>query len=153
MEYKIEEIKIKDLEEALKIVKDTFMKFDAKDYTKEGIENFLKFINYESIKNSLSKNMRMYVAKKNQKIIGVIGYRDNSHINLLFVSERYHYNGIARNLVNLIFEECKKVKTRTITVNSTPYAHNVYLKFGFIDKDEIQEVDGIKFYPMYIDIL
>lgn len=152
MDYIIEEIKIKDLEETLKMVEDTFIKFDAKDYTKEGIENFLKFINYKSIKNSLSKNMRMFVAKKNKKVIGVIGYRDNSHINLLFVSEKYHYNGIARNLVNLAFKKCKKIKIKTITVNSTPYAHNAYLKLGFIDKDKIQEVDGIKFYPMYMDI-
>ena len=76
----------------------------------------------------------------------------NLHINLLFVLEEYQHNGIARALYNLVIEKCKNVDTKKVTVNSSPYAHNVYLKFGFIDNNKMQEVDGIKFYPMYKEI-
>lgn len=148
-EYLIEELKQEDLEEALKVVEVTFMKFEAPEYTNEGVENFFKFASYESIKEKLSKNMEMYVAKVNEEIVGVIGYRDDSHINLLFVLEEYQRNGIARALFNLVVENCKKANTEKITVNSSPYAHNVYLKFGFTDDDKMNEVDGIKFYPMH----
>lgn len=41
-------------------------------YSKEGIDNFLKFANYDSIKASLSKNMKMYVAKVNEKMLGEV---------------------------------------------------------------------------------
>ena len=152
LEYKIEELKLESLEEAINVIEDTFMKFEAPDYSKQGIESFFKFANYETIKVNLSKNMKMYVAKVNEKIVGVIGYRDNSHINLLFVLEEYQHNGIAKSLYNLVLENCKNANTKRITVNSSPYAHNVYLKLGFIDDNQMQEVDGIKFYPMHKEI-
>ena len=152
LEYKIEELNLENLEEAINVIEDTFMKFEAPDYLKQGIESFFKFANYETIKVNLSKNMKMYVAKVNEKIVGVIGYRDNSHINLLFVLEEYQYNGIAKALYNLVLENCKNANTKRITVNSSPYAHNVYLKLGFIDDNQMQEVDGIKFYPMHKEI-
>lgn len=151
-EYKIEELKLDDLEESLKVIEETFMKFEAPDYSEEGIKSFFKFANYESLKEKLNDNMKMYVAIVNGKIVGVIAYRDNSHINLLFVIEEYQYNGIAKALYRLFFENCKNAGATKITVNSSPYAHNVYLKFGFIDDFEIQEVDGIKFYPMHKNI-
>jgi len=152
LEYKIEELKIEDLEEAIEVIKVTFLKFEAPDYSKEGIDNFFKFANYEIIKENLNKTMKMYVAKVEGKIVGVIGYRDNSHINLLFVLEEYQHNGIAKALYNLVIENCRNAGTKIITVNSSPYAHAVYIKFGFIDDNHMQEVDGIKFYPMYREI-
>ena len=152
LEYKIEELNLKDLEETLKVVEVTFMKFEAPDYSKEGIDNFFKFANYETIKENLYKNMKIYVAKVSENIVGLIGYRNNSHINLLFVLEEYQHNGIAKALYNVVIENCKNADTKRITVNSSPYAHNVYLKFGFIDDNTIQEVDGIKFYPMHKEI-
>ena len=152
LEFKIEELKLENLEEAIRVIEITFLKFEAPDYSKEGVENFFKFANYETIKEHLNRNMKMYVAKVNKKIVGVIGYRDNSHINLLFVLEEYQHNGIAKALYNLVIENCKNSTTKSVTVNSSPYAHNVYLKFGFIDDNQMQEVDGIKFYPMYREI-
>ena len=152
LEYKIEELKLKNLEEAIRVIEITFLKFEAPDYSKEGVENFFKFANYETIKEKLNRNMKMYVAKVKGKIVGVIGYRDNSHINLLFVLEEYQHNGIAKALYNLVMDNCKNVDTKRVTVNSSPYAHNVYLKFGFTDANKMQEIDGIKFYPMYKEI-
>lgn len=152
LEYKIEELKLKNLEEAIRVIEITFLKFEAPDYSKEGVENFFKFANYETIKEKLNRNMKMYVAKVKGKIVGVIGYRDNSHINLLFVLEEYQHNGIAKALYNLVMDNCKNVDTKRVTVNSSPYAHNVYLKFGFTDTNKMQEIDGIKFYPMYKEI-
>ena len=66
--------------------------------------------------------------------------------------EEYQHNGIAKSLYKLVLENCKKTGTKKITVNSSPYAHIVYLKFGFVDDCEMQEVDGIKFYPMTNEI-
>ena len=152
LEYKIEELKLEDLEEVIKVIEITFLKFEAPDYSKEGVENFFKFANYETIKENLNRNMKIYVAKVKEKIVGVIGYRDNLHINLLFVLEKYQYNGIAKALYNEVIKNCRNAETKRITVNSSPYAHDVYKKLGFIDDDKIHEVDGIKFYPMHKDI-
>jgi len=152
LEYKLEELELDDLEEAIEVIKVTFLKFEAPDYSKRGIDNFFKFANCETIKENLSKTMKMYVAKVEEKIVGVIGYRDNSHINLLFVLEEYQHNGIAKALYNLVIENCINAGTKRVTVNSSPYAHDVYIRFGFIDDNKMQEVDGIKFYPMHREI-
>ena len=152
LEYKIEELKLENLEEALIVIETTFLKFVAPDYSKEGVENFFKFSNYETIKENISRNMKIYVAKENDKIIGVIGYRDSTHINLLFVLEEYQHKGVAKSLYNLVIKNCKNANVKRITVNSSPYAHNAYLKLGFIDDNQMQEVDGIKFYPMHKEI-
>lgn len=152
LEFKIEELKLENLEEAIRVIEITFLKFEAPDYSKEGVESFFEFANYETIEENLNRNMKMYVAKVNEKIVGVIGYRDNSHINLLFVLEEYQHNGIARALYNMVIKKCKNAGIKKITVNSSPYAHNVYLKFGFIDDNQMQEVDGIKFYQMHMEI-
>ena len=152
LEFKIEELKLENLEEAIRVIEITFLKFEAPDYSKEGVENFFKFANYETIKENLNRNMKIYVAKVKEKIVGVIGYRDNLHINLLFVLEKYQYNGIAKALYNEVIKNCRNAETKRITVNSSPYAHDVYKKLGFIDDDKIHEVDGIKFYPMHKDI-
>jgi len=92
------------------------------------------------------------VSKVEEKIVGTIGYRDNSHINLLVLLEEYQHNGIAKSLYNLVIENCRNAGTKTVTVNSSPYAHNVYIKFGFIDDKQMQEVDGIKFYLTHKEI-
>ena len=152
LEFKIEELKLENLEEAIRVIEITFLKFEAPDYSKEGVESFFEFANYETIEENLNRNMKIYVAKVKEKVVGVIGYRDNSHINLLFVLEEYQYNGIAKALYNLVLENCKNANTKRMTVNSSPYAHNVYLKLGFIDDNQMQEVDGIKFYPMHKEI-
>ena len=152
LEFKIEELKLENLEEAIRVIEITFLKFEAPDYSKEGVENFFKFANYETIKENLNRNMKIYVAKVKEKIVGVIGYKDNLHINLLFVLEKYQYNGIAKALYNEVIKNCRNAETKRITVNSSPYAHDVYKKLGFIDDDKIHEVDGIKFYPMHKDI-
>ena len=73
LEFKIEELKLENLEEAIRVIETTFLKFEAPDYSKDGIENFFKFANYKTIKENLNRNMKMYVAKVSEKIVGVIG--------------------------------------------------------------------------------
>ena len=34
------------------------------------------------------------------------------------------------------------------TVNSSPYAHEIYKHIGFVDTDTEQCINGLKFYPM-----
>lgn len=154
MNYTIEQMKIEELAEVLDLVKKVFDKFEAPDYSKEGAESFYKFANYQNIKNMLNENLRILVAKDDEKIVGMIGFRDFSHISLLFVDEAYHGQGIARNLIKRMKFYCK-VNNRslsTITVNSSPYAVGFYHKIGFEDTDIEKTVDGIRFTPMKMDI-
>ena len=87
MQYKFEKIKIEELEETLSLVKRVFDEYEGPYYSEEGIENFYKFASYNNLKELLKRNMQIIVVKDKNKIIGMIAFRDNSHISMLFVDK------------------------------------------------------------------
>lgn len=71
-----------------------------------------------------------------------------SHISLLFVKKAYHRKGIAKELVNTIKDLCKNQGTNSITVNSSPYAVDVYRRLGFKNTDSEKILCKIRFTQM-----
>lgn len=155
MKYEIKPLNKEELKETLELVKNVFDEFEAPDYTNLGIESFYEFANYENVSDMLGKTLKILVAKYNKKIVGMIAYRDYSHIAMLFVEKKYHYNGIAKNLVLNLIDDCKKQNKNLeyITVNSSPYAVEFYQKMGFKKLEDEKEVDGIRFTPMRYKIV
>lgn len=154
MKYIIEEIKTNEIQDTLYLVEKVFNEFEAPDYSKEGIENFYKFASYNSIKENLCKNLKILITKNEEKIIGMIAFRDYSHISMLFVDKEYHRQGIASKLVEEAKKYCKfnNKELEYITVNSSPYAIDFYHKLGFKDIDSEKLVDGIRFVPMKLKV-
>lgn len=154
MQYIYEQIEIEELEETLSLVKRVFDEYEGPYYSEEGIENFYKFASYENLKALLSRNMQIIVAKDKNKIIGMVAYRDNCHISMLFVDKNYHKQGIASSLVKMVKFNCREnnKELQSITVNSSPYAVGFYHKLGFEDTNTEQLVDGIRFVPMKLDV-
>ncbi len=151
---KFEEMKEEELKETLELVKRVFDEFEAPDYTGEGVTNFYKFIAYDSILEQLKNNFKIFVAKVEDKIIGMVCIRDCSHIAMLFVDKKYHKKGIGTELMNIAKNYCKEKNgdNYKITVNSAPFAIDFYHKIGFKDTGKEQTVDGIRFLPMQISI-
>ncbi len=150
----IEEIKLDNLKNTLYLVEKVFNEFEAPDYSKEGIENFYKFANYNNIKESLNRNLKILIAKDEEKIIGMIAFRDYSHISMLFVDKEYHRKGIGARLVEEAKKYCRfnNKEIEYITVNSSPYAVDFYHKLGFEDTDTERLTDGIRFIPMKLKV-
>ncbi len=140
---RIESISKKHHETAINLVLSVFMQYEACDYSLEGINTFKAFIsNPESI-----DSLEFYGAFINDnEIIGVIATRNNgNHIALFFVDGRYHRQGIGRKLFQVVLEKSTGNK---ITVNSSPYAVEIYKKLGFIPDSDEQIKEGIRFTPM-----
>lgn len=135
---------------ALELVWTVFQEFEAPDYSKQGIEEFRKFISYNSIIEKFDKGeMCFWGCIDNDNLTGVIATRGVNHICMLFVNKEYHRQGIARSLFETVEKICKSQNNiNKITVNSSPYAIEVYHRLGFLDTDEEQTVDGIRFTPM-----
>lgn len=152
MKYKLEEMQSNELNETLELVKNVFDEFEAPDYTAEGIESFYNFTN--SISEQLNNNMKIFVAKDIDRIVGMVAFRDYSHISMLFVDKNYHRQGIATELLKIVKLECRKYNKEliSITVNSSPYAVGFYYKMGFESVTSEQIVDGIRFTPMKLDV-
>ena len=130
------------MEEALGLVWRVFLEYRTSDCTEEGIKEFKKTIDDES----WVEIRDFYGAyDENNKILGVIATKDTTHISLFFVDGKFQNQGIGKSLYNKV----KLLnKSGFFTVNSSPYAHEIYKHLGFKDTDIIHCVNGIKFYPM-----
>lgn len=137
------------LKEAIDLVWEVFSEFEAPEYSIEGVNEFKSFIVYDSIKEKYEENeITFWVCYDNEKMVGVIAVKGIGHICLLFVKKEYHRRGIAKNLFKTVLKEYEDRDVKEITVNSSPYATEVYHHLGFIDKDSEQVLNGIRFTPM-----
>lgn len=139
-----------DIRNALDLVWNVFQEFEAPDYSKQGIEEFREFISYNSIIDKFDKGeLYFWGCVDNDDLTGVITTRGINHICMLFVNKEYHRRGIARSLFQTVEERCKNENNiSNITVNSSPYAIEVYHRLGFFDTDKELTLNGIRFTPM-----
>lgn len=136
------------------LVWEVFQKYEAPDYPEEGVKTFRAFIEPDNIKDMICNNgFQIYCCFDNKKLVGVMAFRDKSHISLLFVHEDYHRQGIARTLLNNALDDLKEEENISqITVNSSPYAQAIYERMGFIATDKLQQQNGLLFIPMVRDV-
>ena len=139
-----------ELQQALDLVWRVFLQFEAPEYSVEGVLEFQRFIETEAIRKRIKyEGFLIWGAYEGEKITGVIAAREPSHISLLFVDPLYQRRGIAKALFNTLLEYYQdKCSRQEITVNSSPYAVEVYRRLGFTDNDCEQTVNGIRFVPM-----
>lgn len=128
--------------EAIELIWETFLRFEAPDYSNLGVRSFEAFIRNEEIIRSLS----FFGAYEGNELFGVVATRENqSHICCFFVRACYQRQGIGKMLWEHLL---KQSNCSMITVNSSPYAVAFYHRLGFSDTDSEQLVDGIRFTPM-----
>ncbi|MGN1341441.1 MAG: GNAT family N-acetyltransferase [Oscillospiraceae bacterium] len=130
---------------ALELVWRVFLEFEAPDYTQEGIDEFRRSINDSGYLSMLT----VYGGYVDGVLAGVIATRNfGGHVALFFVDRQYQRKGIGRKLFSAVLADCK---FDSITVNSSPYAVEVYHHLGFTDTDNEQTVSGLRFTPMRFD--
>ncbi len=133
-------------EETMELVWRTFMKYDAADYTPEGIRNFYAFLHDGELWNwYLNGKYPILVAIYEGKIVGEISARGGNFISLLFIDEAYHRKGIGRALIRRMGEYMKNERNEIyMTVKAAPYAVGFYRKLGFRVSRPEEEVAGIR---------
>lgn len=131
-----------DHQRALMLVLSVFMQYEAPDYSEQGVQTFIDFIHNKESMDALE----FCGAFINKEIVGVIATRNNgNHIALFFVDGKYHRQGIGRKLFKIVTQRSTGQK---ITVNSSPYAIEIYKKLGFVPDSDEQIVEGMRFTPM-----
>ena len=131
--YEVRWAKADEWAPAMRMIWKTFLKYEGKDYTEEGIRNFCEFITDDALYVSFLKGeYQMMVALDDERVIGAASVRSHNHLSLLFVDEEYHYRGVGRTLMNRMCEYLKKeAGERYMSLNAAPYAVNFYRKLGF----------------------
>ncbi len=150
MKPEISELKIDEIGSYSGLIKEVYDEYVAIDYPEEGNRTFYSFISEDAILERMKNKNFMICAKSGGAIIAAHEIRDKNHIALFFVKKEYHNMGIGRSLFDhsLTMIKNRYPEIEVITVNSSPYALNIYKKMGFIQKSEICRQNGIKFYPM-----
>jgi len=132
-----------ETKEALELVLRVFMQYEAPDYSDEGVETFKRTAIYNE---EYISSIAIYGAYENDKMVGVIATRNNgSHIALFFVDGQHHRKGIGKMLFQTVLDQST---AEEITVNSSPYAKEVYHHLGFKDTAPEQITEGIRYIPM-----
>lgn len=152
----MDELKFQAFEEGQeKLVSDmvweVFLEFEAPDYSDEGVSIFKAFIDPQRLANEIKvSGYKIYCCFDGEILAGVIAFRNITHISLLFVRRSYHQRGIAKELLQLATREIIKEHSdvKELTVNSSPYAVDIYKQLEFIPTDKMQEKNGIIYMPM-----
>lgn len=119
----------------------------------EAAEPFFDTITRDAIRGYLeSDRFRYHVAEVDGEVIGTVATRDDSHLYHLFVDERFHGRGFAKQL----WTEAKRAARAAghagpFTVNSSRYAVPVYERLGFVATGPEVRKDGLAFVPMVLD--
>ena len=97
----------------------TFLRYEAGDYTNEGIRSFQEFVSDGRLEQLfLRGSYHLYVATHDGEIVGMITKRDVRHISLLFVDSDYHKMGIGKALITYLAAELRKDDITGMTVNA-----------------------------------
>jgi len=135
-------------------IEGVFNQFVAPEFSQEGIDEFMKFIQPDTLINHLEKNYFGILASVETKIIGIIVVRDYKHVALFFVDSQHQRKGVGKELFRRALEHCSihDGNSLQITVNSSPNSVNAYRKLNFRTTDKEQCVNGIRFVPMAMDL-
>lgn len=139
--YSVRRLTYEEIPQALELCWRVFLEFEAPEYSSEGISAFRASLDDKE----RNRNMHFYGAFYGDALVGVLSMRAPQHISGFFVDAAYHRQGIGRKL----FESMRRDYARQVfTVNSSPYAVEVYRNLGFVPKDKEQIADGLRFTPM-----
>ena len=133
----------RDLQIALELALRVFMQFEAPEYSPQGVETFQQFLKNPEAVSAL----RVYGAYEGDRLVGMLATRgeDGAHIALFFVDASFQGLGIGRALFELALGNCRGDR---MSVNSSPYAVQIYEHLGFTAVCGEQLTDGIRFTPM-----
>lgn len=134
-------LEVERIDECLDLVWRVFSKFETPVFTQEGSETYKRKIEETREK----KDVTFYAALDNDKVIGVLGMRENNHIGYFYIDAEYHKRGFGKKLFRLMKEDYEK---KEFTVNSMPYGVNVYSCLGFVQTGELQNENGVITTPM-----
>ena len=134
------------------IIRNTFKKFNSKEYfKKDALKTYLnhydpKLNSEEKLYSNFQRTSIFYVAEENNQIVGLIRGIPERIVNL-FVDKNQHKKGIGKKLVLKFENEAKKYVDK-INIRSSLYASSFYEKMGYKKTTGIRNFRGLKVSPM-----
>jgi len=138
--------------EVCNLVARSFNEFIAPEFSEKGIEEFYKYSNPREFLKRAESGYFSMVSETDGKLAGVIEFKGNKHISMLYVDKAFHKKGVAKELIRIALEEVTSSRGNhgNITVNSSRYAVPFYEKLGFIQFEEEKTIYGVFHIPMIV---
>lgn len=140
---------------ALHLVWEVFVEDVAPAYTPEGVARFREFIKYDNIRDMYQKGkITFFGAFEGTKLCGAMAVKSVGHICLFYVRKDCQGKGIGRMLFQADYNYCaQKLGVSKITVNAAPGAVPKYVHMGMHTIGEEQQVNGIRYVPMEMQVI
>ena len=139
--YPVRRLAPEELPAALELCWRVFLKFEAPEYSPEGVAAFRASLDDEE----RTRRLDFYGAFDGETLVGVLCMRAPRHIGGFFVDASYHRRGIGRRLFEAMRQD---YEVQDFTVNSSPCAVEVYRHLGFTPTDTERLTDGLRYTPM-----
>lgn len=120
-----------------------------------GAELFFASITPEAIHAYLTSPRYVYwvLCDDDERIIATIALRDLSHVYHFFVHPEAQGQGLGRRLWRCLLDFVAAYnETGALTVNASLVARDMYAHFGFVVTDQVQEMHGLRYLPMRLDL-
>ncbi|EZQ10405.1 GNAT family N-acetyltransferase [Acinetobacter sp. Ver3] len=103
-------------------------------------EALVSHINHQEIK--------YFVAELKQSLVGMIAYKQPTHIFHFFVHPNLQFQGVGTHLFNYVLDQLTQTEIQQITVNAHIGAVHFYKKLGFTSQNEVDIFEDLKFIRM-----
>ena len=151
----IKEYDNKYAEEISKIIIQNLLKINSKDYGLEFAKKTAKEFTTEKIIENFPKKTKVFVAMKDNKVIGTAGldkswYNNDGEYWILsvFVDVSYHNQGIGKMLINKIEQFAKTISTKKLVIPASITGCEFYHKFGYEYANGKKELNSEQMYIM-----
>ncbi len=143
---------ITKLNEALFLIEKSYLDNIKDEDTINGQKSFINNYLYSSeTYNEYNNNqMKIYGYYIDCSLAGVISINKNNYIKFLFVDKKYLKRGLGRKLLDYIISI---VPSNTkVTLDSSLSSKDFYIKYGFVQKSDILEINEMKYIEMEYSI-
>ena len=139
--YPVRRLSPEEIPAALELCWRVFLEFEAPEYPPEGVAAFRASLDNPE----RTRRLDFYGAFDGEQLVGVLCMRSPQHIGGFFVDAAYHRRGIGRSLFDAMRQDYSR---QVFTVNSSPYAVEVYRHLGFVPTGAEQLTGGLRYTPM-----
>jgi len=131
------------------VIQAALTKFILPECSEQGAQRLLGATSPSAILSEIRDGTVYFLAKSNDKIVGVVGLRSNCHLYHLFVLPDVQKGGIGKSLWRFVHDfAVNELCATCITVNASMNAVKFYRQLGFEPVSEYRIRHGIKDIPM-----
>jgi predicted GNAT family N-acyltransferase len=138
--------------EVCTLVVRVFHAFVAPDFSREGVEEFLRYACPDALSVRARAGHIVFLAEEEGRLVGMLELKPYDHIAMLFVEAQGR--GIGKELVRRAVNLCREHvhEAPRLSVHASRYALPIYRQLGFETLGPERTENGITYVPMALHL-